>query len=292
MEPDMKKELSKNLLKNLMGIIVSLSALTFSSCVKNTSSSKLSIDYKAAKELYGQEIKITPMDSSVTIEKNLITIAPGKEDVTYEITGYFNGQIINKTKDTTIRLNNAYLENTSGLPALKSSSKFEVSSVNGSTNYIVSSGRNYSKVAALQGKRGLVLGGSGNLYVVGNVCHGVEAEEVKIKGTGTFYLQGTKSGSALTCETFTVEQKKDFKCYLINSKNGIKADGFINISSGNYYLYDNEIALKTGIAQEAGDKHHSITLAGGTFYTFANKTFYVTEKEQYYPQGAVFIQED
>jgi glucan-binding YG repeat protein len=292
MEPDMKKELLKNLLENLMGIIVSLSALTFSSCVKNTSSSKLTIDYKAAKELYGQKIKITPMDSSVTIEKNLITIAPGKEDVTYEITGYFNGQIINKTKDTTIRLNNAYLENTSGLPALKSSSKFEVSSVNGSTNYIVSSGRNYSKVAALQGKRGLVLGGSGNLYVVGNVCHGVEAEEVKIKGTGTFYLQGTKSGSALTCETFTVEQKKDFKCYLINSKNGIKADGFINISSGNYYLYDNEIALKTEIAQEAGDKHHSITLAGGTFYTCANKTFYVTEKEQYYPQGAVFIEED
>ena len=292
MEPDMKKELSKNLLKNLMGIIVSLFALIFSSCVKNTSSSKLSIDYKAAKELYGQEIKITPMDSSVTIEKNLITIAPGKEDVTYEITGYFNGQIVNKTKDTTIRLNNAYLENTSGLPALKSSSKFEVSSANGSTNYIVSSGRNYSKVAALQGKRGLVLGGSGNLYVVGNVCHGVEAEEVKIKGTGTFYLQGTKNGSALTCETFTVEQKKDFNCYLINSKNGIKADGFINISSGNYYLYDNEIALKTGIAQEAGDKHHSITLAGGTFYTFSNKTFYVTEKEQYFPQGAVFVQED
>ena len=283
MEPDMKKTLS---------FLACISVLIFSSCVENNASSKLSIDYKSAKDSYNQEIKIIPMDDSVTIEKNLITIAPSKEDVTYDISGYFNGQIINKTKDTVIRLNNAYLENTSGLPALKSSSKFEVSTVNGSTNYIVSSGRNYSKVAALQGKRGLVLGGSGTLYVAGNVCHGVEAEEVKIKGSGTFYLQGTKIGSALTCETFTVEQKKDFKCYLLNSKNGLKADGFINISSGNFYLYDNETALKTGIAQQAGDKHHSITLAGGTFYTFANKNLYITEKDEYYPQGAVFISED
>jgi len=261
------------------------------SCVKNTENYKLKLDYETAKENYKEKISISPMDDSVTIEKNQITLAPAQEDVTYVISGYFNGQIVNKTKNTIIKLDNAYLENTSGLSALRSTAKLEVSTVSDSVNYIVSSGRNYSKVGALQGKRGLVVGGSGTLYVIGNVCHGLEAEEVKIKGSGNLYFQGTKNGSALTSETFTVEADKNFNCYLINSKNGIKADGSINISSGNFYLYDNMIALKTDVSEKAGDQHHSIILSGGNFYTHANKTLYLTEKDMYYPQGAKFIED-
>ncbi len=262
------------------------------SCVKYNENTKIKIDYDEERTSYGQELNISPLDSSVTVEKKQITLAPDQENVTYTISGYFNGQIVNKTKNTIIKLDNAFLENTDGASAIKTNSKLEVSSVKGSKNYIVSSGRNFSKVAALQGKKNLVLGGSGILYVIGNVCHGVEADNVKMKGSGTFYLQGKKRGSALTCESFTVEEDKSFNCYLINSKNGLKADGFINIASGNFYLYDNEVALKTNKTKEAGEKHHSIRLSGGNFYTHENKVLYITEKNEYYAEGANFIAED
>ncbi|MCR5187691.1 MAG: carbohydrate-binding domain-containing protein [Treponema sp.] len=264
----------------------------FASCVRYNEDTKVKIDYESARQSYSQDFSIEPMDSSVTVEKKQITFAPAQENVTYTISGYFNGQIVNKTKNTILKLSNAYLENTDGVSAIKTNSKLEVSSVNGTTNYIVSSGRNFSKVAALQGKKNLVLGGSGRLYIIGNVCHGVEADDVKMKGSGTFYIQGKKIGSALTCESFTVEEDKSFDCYLINSKNGLKADGFINIASGNFYLYDNEVALKTNKNREPGDKHHSIRLSGGNFYTHANKVLYITEKNEYHAEGAKIIAED
>lgn len=279
--------------KFILRVLLSLSSLfLITSCVKYNEDTKVKVDYESARSAYSLNFSILPMDSSVTIGKKEITLAAAQEGVTYTISGYFNGRIVNKTKNTIIKLNNVFLENTDGLAAIRSSAKLEVSTVNGTTNYVISSGRNYSKIGAIQCKKNLVLGGSGKLYVVGNVCHGVEADNIKMKGSGKFVLQGKKIGSAMTCESFVVEEGKVFDCYLINSKNGLKADGFISIASGNFFLYDNEIALKTNKSRAPGDKHHSIRLSGGNFFTFANKVFYSTEKNEYYPDGARFVSED
>ena len=260
------------------------------SCLKKGAAEKMHIDGTEVRENYGGDIIITPLDD-VTIGSHLITISPQDENTTYTLSGYFDGQIVVSTKNTVLKLNNAYLENTSGKPALRSKAKIEVSSTGGSTNYIVSRGRGWAKNAALLSLDGLVLGGSGTLYINGKICHGIEAENVKIKGTGTLYVQGTKRGSALCCDNFTVEADKSFSAYFLNAKNGIKADEVMTIASGNFYLYNNEIALKTDLNNEAPDRNHGITLTGGTFHTYRNRILFITEEGAYNNTGATFMEE-
>ena len=73
---------------------------------------KMNIDYESKRNLYGDFV-IIPMDNTVTVTDGCITIAPKREDVTYTISGYFNGQIVVMKKNTIIKLNNAFIENTS-----------------------------------------------------------------------------------------------------------------------------------------------------------------------------------
>ena len=73
------------------------------------------IKAEEARSKYSNSIKIEPMDGGVKIERNTITFSPKKEGTTYLISGYFDGQIINKTKNTVLKLNNAFLENHNGL---------------------------------------------------------------------------------------------------------------------------------------------------------------------------------
>lgn len=209
---------------------------------------KVTIDAAGAKKSYvAQKLTIEPMDSTVTVKGKTITIAPKTEGKTYTISGYFDGQIVNKTKNTVLKLKGAYLENTSGAAAVYGEAKTEISTSKGTTNYIVSAGKSAEKNAALQSKKNLVLGGSGTLYVRGDVYHGIKADDVKIKGSGTLYAQGTKKGSALNCRSLTVEKDKTFSVYLVNSKNAVKADEAITLASGTFYLYDVENTLKTEV---------------------------------------------
>ncbi len=276
--------------KTLVPLII-LAVLTLSTCVEKRTPPKLILSPENQKSNYGTELIISPMDETVSVDGNDITIAPEHEDTVYSISGYLNGQITVKTKNTQLKLENAYIENTEGKAAIKCTAKAEISAARDSTNYIISSGRNFSKNAALQSKRGLVIGGSGKLYVMGNNYHGVEAEDVKMKGSGTYYLQGSWKGSALTCESFTVESDKEFTCYCINSKNGIKADSTIKINSGTFYLYNNETALKTELSKSTSAKARGITLAGGVFHTYANKVLERTDKDAYTCEGATFIED-
>ncbi len=261
------------------------------SCVDSSFTPKITIDTESAKSSYGNEITISPMNDSVTVTKNEITFAPENEGEVYYISGYFKGQIINKTKNTVLRLNNAYIEYDRGKAAVKCSAKTEISAAPDSVNYIVSTGRSFSKNAALQGKRGITLGGSGNLYIVGNVCHGLEGDDIKIKGSGNFYIQGRKTGSAITCNNLEVDTDKSFNCYLLNSKNGIKADGTIKIASGNFFLYNNKTALRTEISKKTSAKARGILLSGGIFHLYGNHKLYKTNDGAYNGAGATFIEE-
>jgi len=268
-------------------------ALLFSlvSCVENSLPAKMTIDTEKDRAAYGNEIKITPMNDSVTVTKNEITFAPEHEGEIYYISGYFKGQLISKTKNTVLRFDNAYIEYDRGKAAVKCSAKTEISAAPNSVNYIVSRGRSFSKNAALQGKRGITLGGSGSLYIVGGVCHGLEADDVKIKGSGNFYIQGESKGSAISCGSLEVDPDKSFNCYLINSKNGIKAEGTIKIASGNFYLYNNKTALRTEISKKTSAKARAIMLSGGIFHTFENQRLYITNDGAYNGAGATFIED-
>lgn len=248
-------------------------------------------DIEAAKKLYTTPLTVTPMDATVTIKKNTVILAPKKEGAVYTLSGYFNGQIINKTKNTEIKLNGVYLENTRGAAALFGELKTEISTVSGTENYIVSSGTSKEKSGAVMCRKDIVLGGSGTLYVIGSVWHGIKGDDIKIKGSGTHYLKGTANGAALSCETLTVEPGKTFTAWFCDSKNGIKADAEITISSGTFCLYNNGTALKTDKNKDSPGVTHAITLKGGTFRVHGNETLYTTETNAYHADGATFVEE-
>ena len=252
-------------------ITITLLALILSSCMEQKPNTKISIDTENSRESYGKTVSIEPRDDSVKIQRGKITLSPRQENTIYTISGYFNGQIIVKTKNTILKLDNAFLENTSGKPAIKANAKTELSSAKDSTNYIVTSGRNFSKIGAISADRSLVLGGGGTLYVKSMVAHAIEAEGVKIKGSGNFYFEGTEKGSALNCDSLEVEKDKNFTAYFLNSKNGIKADKHIKVESGNFHLYNNFTAIK--VEPKSQIVPEGVVLSGGKYYLFENRNF-------------------
>lgn len=275
---------AKNTKKYLvLTVYIFIAALTFGQPYQDL------LNSESAKSSYGKEFTITPMNSSVKITKRTVTITPKTEGETYTLSGYFNGQIINRTKNTILKLNGAYLENSNGEPAIFSEAKIEISSAKGTVNYLISSGRNESKTAALQCKKNLVIGGSGTTCILGNVYHAVKADEIKLKGSGTFYAQGTKKGAAINCQSLTVEKDKTFTAYLMNSKNGVKADGTINIQSGEFYLSNLETGFKTNTIKDLPKEEHGITLSGGTFHTDKVTALHSTDKNAYKDSGAKFL---
>lgn len=275
---------AKNTKKYLaLTVYIFIAALTFGQPSQDL------LNSESAKSSYGKEFSVTPMNSSVKITKRTVTITPKTEGETYTLSGYFNGQIINRTKNTILKLNGAYLENSNGEPAIFGEAKTEISSAKETVNYIISSGRNESKTAALQCKKNLVIGGSGTTCILGNVYHAVKADEIKLKGSGTFYAQGTKKGAVINCQSLTVEKDKTFTAYLMNSKNGVKADGTINIQSGEFYLSNLETGFKTNTIKDLPKEEHGITLSGGTFHTDNVTVLYSTDKNAYKDSGAKFL---
>ena len=270
-------------------VLFSAFSLLFFSCEKSVQP-KMTIDAQSAKKSYGK-LTISPEDS-VSFSAGVVKISPHDENTEYTISGYFDGQIIVMTKNTTIKLDNAYLENTSGKSALKCEKKAEISAAKGSANYIVSRGRGFARNAAILCEEGLVLGGSGTLYAKGSICHGVEAKNMKIKGSGTFYIEGTNRGSAIKCESLSVDNDKTFRCYLLNSKNGVKADETISIASGFFFAYGNKTAFKTGTSSDSPKKKHSIVFSGGKFSVWGNKSLFETEKGAFNDFGATIIEEN
>ncbi|MBQ4378964.1 MAG: carbohydrate-binding domain-containing protein [Treponema sp.] len=231
--------------KKIPYLFIILSFFAFPGCEKEIPH-KTEIDADSVKSSFQRALLISPLDEGVEVLGRKIIIIPAEEGRTYELSGYFNGQIIVAAKNTELKLNGAYLENTSGREVIIAKAKTEISVVKDSTNYIVSRGRNLTKKAAVEAKKTLVLGGSGTLYVKGSVCHALEGEDVKIKGSGAFYFEGTGRGSALTCESLEVEDGKTFSAYFLNSKNGIKVDKSLSIKSGNFYIWSNKTPVKTG----------------------------------------------
>ena len=238
-------------------------------------------EFSRARSSFGGNFSIEPMDKSVKITKKAVILSPEEEGTVYTVSGYFQGQLINKTKNTVIKLNNAFIENKSGNAAIYGEAKTEISTVAGTKNFLLSAGRSEDKTAAIQGRKNLEFGGSGSLYVKGSVYHGIKGDDVKIKGSGSYFIQGSKRGAGIKCDSLLVEEGKKFTVCLFDSKNGIKADNTIKISSGNFYFYGLSTALKTDTKKDAPAEEHGISLMGGSIHKKNVQNFYSTEKNAY-----------
>ncbi len=250
-------------------VLLFLSFSIFCICGVFAQNLKIKIDEKSAREKYQNELEIRAngkiiTDESVKREKNVITIIPVDDETEYSISGKLIGKIV-VAKEGMIVLNNAYIENNQQDCAISFEAKCELKIQEKTVNYIISNGESKEKVAALQGKD-LEIGGKGDLYVKGAVCHGVKAKDLEIKGSGNFYFEGTKDGSAINCKSFKVKNEKTFSAYFLNSKNGIKADESIEISSGTFYFNNNNKDLKVDAIKEEdkkSDKKYGIFITGG-----------------------------
>lgn len=284
-------------IKNVLVSLFTISCVLFVSCqnasepADDDSTSKdgddkkelVEIDYESKKNTYGSEFTITGGD--YTEENGVITLTNAKA-IEYTFSGYYKGQIKSSVKETVLVLSNFYIENTNGEPAIKGSKKIIVKSAADTVNYVVSSGENLDgkKVGAIDCDKKVVLDGSGTLNVVGSVYHGIKCDDSEIKSSGKIYLQGTGKGSALNCENLSVADDVDVTMYLINSKNGIKADGTIDIKAGTYNLYKLTCGFKTDtaaddIADGKDAEEHIISLSNCTVKTKDVGKLYSTEED-------------
>lgn len=218
-----------------------------------------------------------------------ITLTPAAEKAEYTISGSFDGQIINKTKNTVLVLNNAALTNKTGVSAIYGELKTEIKAEKDSVNTITVTGpekapdatKDPSSEPAVYCEKAIEIGGSGTLTVSCEYGHGVKASKIELKGSGTFNFDGGADSSAANCNEFIVEEGKDFIANFKDSKNGIKADETITIASGTFNFENiTKVALKTDTSKDDPDKEHFIKLDGGKF-TFTNcKKVYDTDKDE------------
>lgn len=218
-----------------------------------------------------------------------ITFEPAEEKVEYTLSGSFEGQIINKTKNTVFILSGVSLSNTDGLPAVYGELKTEIKAEKETENTISVPGEvSDSKSGALQCDKALEIGGSGKLTVTCENAHGVKASKVELKGSGTFTFDGGSDSSAVNCNEFVVDTEKTFTANFKDSKNGIKADETITIASG-IFNFENisKVALKTDKDKDDPEKSHFIQLDGGTFSFTKCKKIYETETDKFTKAEAV-----
>lgn len=245
------------------------------------------------------ELTITTLkayENTVTKDEaaKTITFEPAEERVEYTLSGSFEGQIINKTKNTVFILSGVSLSNTTGASAIYGELKTEIKAAENTENTITVTGpekapdatEDPSSEPAVSCDKAIEIGGSGNLTVSCEYGHGVKASKIELKGSGSFTFDGGSDSSAANCNEFVVEEKKDedkdkktFTATFKDSKNGIKADKTITIAYGTFN-FENiaKVALKTDENKKDPENPYYIQLDGGTYSFTKCKKIYETEK--------------
>ena len=239
---------------------------------------------------------------SIDEEAKTITFEPAEEKVEYTLSGSFEGQIINKTKNTVFILNSVSLSNTDGLPAVYGEAKIEIKAGKDTENTITVSGTpadSKAKFGAILCEGAIEIGGSGKLSVTCE-CekgHGIKASKIELKGSGTYTFDGGSDASAANCNKFIVEEEKSFTATFKDSKNGIKADETITIASGTFNFVNITTSKKKGTAlktdttaDDAKDgkepAEHYIHLDGGSFTFTGCDAIYSTESDEYFTKAS------
>lgn len=188
----------------------------------------------------------------------------------YDLSGTFDGQIINKTKGSVLNLNNVTLTNTNA-PAIYGEKKIEIKAGKKTNNSISVTGSSDEKIGAITCNKKIELGGSGNITINSSLFHGIKADDIQIKGSGTHEISGTNTeGSAINCNA--LEVKTSDKVVTVTFKNfrhGIKADKTISIQSGKF-IFDESIVvpMKTDSIEDDGENDHSILIGSREYLQF------------------------
>lgn len=269
--------------------LLSLSILTMailSSCVNNVPSEPEDPIYaNGVKEITIGDLKITAKGDIDRIykssDKEIILISKVDVDTLnadgtepdapeYDLSGTFDGQIINKTKGSVLNLNNVTLTNTNA-PAIYGEKKIEIKAGKKTNNSISVTGSSDEKIGAITCDKKVELGGSGNLTINSSLFRGIKADDIQIKGSGTHEISGTNTeGSAINCNA--LEVKTSDKVVTVTFKNfrhGIKADKIISIQSGKF-IFDESIVvpMKTDSIEDDGENDHSILIGSREYLQF------------------------
>lgn len=223
----------------------------------------MDIDYAAKRADYvstqltvtaTEDDETTPITDGHALANGVLTIS--KAGI-YTLKGYLKGQVLVTVAGVTVYVNGAFLENDQGKAPIycnvaltEANEKVEIKAKG--INYVAQYGGTYNKnnkdtAGAIVSECNVDLGGKGSLYVVGSLKHGVKANKVTIKSEGVRYIQGSADGSAINCDTFVDKAGSNSMLYVINSKNGIKADKSISVTSEgtNINMYDCTVGMKT-----------------------------------------------
>ena len=217
---------------------------------------------KPTKYIYLEDTSAKYSGEGIVVHGSQITIGKGG---TYEITGTLsNGQIIINTnkKKVKLHLNGASITNHAGSAInCQNAKKLTINSLAGSVNYLEDGGVHDEDKGTVFSNDTVKIKGEGELNIKANYAHGIESDDDIVVESGTLNIESAKSclhsndgieilGGVNFCNGGT---------------NGLKTDGYINISGGSSVFIG-------GTREEKGAIYcaGSLAVTGGNFWAIGN----------------------
>lgn len=219
-------------------------------------------EVKPTKYIYLEDTTAKYSGEGINVKGGLITISKGG---TYEITGTLsNGQILINTdkKKVKLHLNGASITNKAGSAInCQCAKKLTLNSLAGSVNYLEDGGVHDEDKGTVFSEDTVQIKGEGELNIKANYAHGVQSDDDIIVNGGILNIEATKS-CLHSNDGIEINAGVNY-CY--GGTNGIKTDGYINITGGSSIFIG-------GVREEKGAIYcdGSLSVTGGSFWAIGN----------------------
>ncbi|MBR5363391.1 MAG: carbohydrate-binding domain-containing protein [Oscillospiraceae bacterium] len=217
---------------------------------------------KPTKYIYLQDTTAQYSGEGITVKDGLITIGKGG---TYEISGTLsNGQILITTdkKKVKLHLNGASITNKAGSAInCQNAKKLTINSLPGTVNYLEDGGVHDEDKGTVFSEDTVQIKGEGELNIKANYAHGIQSDDDIVINGGTLNIEAAKS---CLHSNDGIEINAGVN-YCLGGTNGIKTDGFINITGGSSVFIG-------GVREEKGAIYcdGSLSVTGGSFWAIGN----------------------
>ena len=217
---------------------------------------------KQTKYIYLQDTTAQYSGEGITVKGGLITIGKGG---TYEISGTLsNGQILIATdkKKVKLHLNGASITNKAGSAInCQNAKKLTINSLPGSVNYLEDGGVHDEDKGTVFSEDTVQIKGEGELNIKANYAHGIQSDDDIVINGGTLNIEAAKS---CLHSNDGIEINAGVN-YCLGGTNGIKTDGYINITGGSSIFIG-------GVREEKGAIYcdGSLSVTGGSFWAIGN----------------------
>lgn len=229
---------------------------------EESSQSTESSEVKEIKYIYLKETTAQYSGSGIMVNGNTVTITKGG---TYVISGTLNDgsiQVLTDDKKVYLELDNAHVTNSQGAALnVQQAKRITVTTLAGTTNSFTDGGTHEEDRGAIFTNDTIDLQGEGTLNITANYAHGIRSDDDIILTSGTVNITSTKSG--FHCNDGI--EINGGKLFCNAGTNGIKTEGYINITGGHSVFIG-------GNREEKGAIHCDgvFTYTGGTFYAIGN----------------------